>query len=91
MPDQSKYIHKCTCPDNVFSKDWSDCDRCMVVKCGFSRCFQPNEQYAEQGGICEYEHCINSMPSTDKNSLCPFWVNYHALKGVACSRELYRL
>lgn len=74
MFDQQQYIYKCTCPSQIFTKDWPDCGRCMVVECGFSRCLEPNEKYTEQGGICEYEHCISSMPSTDKNLSCPFWL-----------------
>jgi hypothetical protein len=43
------------------------------VALGFSIDFSPNEQWVEQGLICQYEHCIEHMPLRQErgNGSCP--------------------
>lgn len=90
-----KFIYSCTRPRKVKPRDWPDCGRCKVATCGYSRCFEYNEKWAEQGGICPYEHCIENMPlppfGNNPRKACP--VFGHECPGreedVQHCRELY--
>lgn len=85
------YIYACTRPEHVSYKDHPDCTRCKVARCGYSLCFESNEKWEEQGGICRYEHCIENMPYTQGPASCPIF-GHDCPDGVsgaeACRREL---
>lgn len=48
---------------------------------GYSINFSPNLNYKEQGLICEWEHCIEWMPLTDKRTECSCPVFGHNCPG----------
>jgi len=52
----------CSRPDDIAPEEWKNCEICLYAKCGYSRCFEPNPHWKEQGGVCMYEHCIENMP-----------------------------
>lgn len=70
-----KRIYSCTRPYNVNNSEWADCDICFVAFCGYSRCFEPNPKWEEQGGICKFEHCIENMELTEETTekSCPIF------------------
>ncbi len=70
-----KRIYECTRPKEVSQDEWDDCSICLVAKCGYSRCFEPNPKWEEQEGVCVYEHCIENMPITVKRTMesCPIF------------------
>jgi len=59
---EKERINECTAPAGENPFTWKDCERCLVAGCGYSRCIEPNPHWREQGGFCEYEHCIENMP-----------------------------
>lgn len=64
----------CTRPDGVDPEKWKDCEICLYAKCGYSRCYEPNPKWKEQGGICMYEHCIENMPlHLNGENSCPIF------------------
>lgn len=65
--------NECTCPEDVHPRDWPGCEKCKIATCGYSRCFEYNEHWAAQGGICGYEHCIENMPFTNEELSCPIF------------------
>lgn len=69
----AKYIYECTRPDEVSPRDHSDCKRCKFALCGYSLCFEFNEMWDEQGGLCGWEHCIENMPQSGDERTCPMF------------------
>lgn len=66
------YQYKCNRPDKTSPKEWEGCKLCKYSRCGYSRCFEPNEKWKSQKGICQYEHCIENMGfSDDEGKSCP--------------------
>lgn len=69
-------IRACTRPSDVPYADWPDCARCVVPHCGYSRYRLPNPYWPDSGGICRFEHCIETMPirtPRDPEFSCPIF------------------